>query len=559
MFRKFLPLIIIGLWGAVVLPIQNRASANTPLTKAQIQDLRNLVQLMPQNQPKRQAQKRDAMIPGDGLSTGRSSLADLRFNDGSLARIGEQALFKFLPKTRNFQLSHGTVLLLIPPGRGQTHINTPNAAAAIRGSALFVRYDQQTDTTVVGALTNSGIQVFNNNASQHQMLQAGQLMVVVKGKFQGLYDFDLRTFYQTSDLVKGFDLTKSSTQVNPDPAIAQVQAETAAAVKAQSPINGKGVVENPSFLNQRPSTSNLPRQEINEKSSPVQNLLETGEIQSPVNNTGNVKDSIPTGNNRNNITNGSNLGSGSIQPAENPTQQQTGTTPILPTSPPPPISTTGPSTSYPNSNGSLVTPTSSTPPITLPTSSTPPITLPTSSTPPITLPTSSTPPITLPTSSTPPTTLPTSSTPPITLPTSSTPPITLPTSSTPPITLPTSSTSPITLPTSSTSPLIPITPTTSTIPLTPSSSTTPILPITPSSSTTPITPITPSSSTTPITPITPNTSTTPITPITPNTPPPPPSGPGSHPRPTLLPTSAPVNSLTTQILKGQIKHLRPYS
>lgn len=142
MLRKFYILLVISLIEVVVLPLPNRASAATPLTQAVIQELRNLVQLMPQDRPKRQARRSDAMTPGDGLSTGRSSLADLRFNDGSLARIGEQAVFRFLPKTRNFSLKNGTVLLLIPPGNGQTRVNTPNAAAAIRGSALFVRYDQ---------------------------------------------------------------------------------------------------------------------------------------------------------------------------------------------------------------------------------------------------------------------------------------------------------------------------------------------------------------------------------------------------------------------------------
>ncbi|MEH2120536.1 FecR family protein [Nostoc sp.] len=258
MFHKSFPLLVIGLWGVIVLPLQNRVSAITPLTRAEIQNLRNLVLLIPKDRlKKRPARKLDAMTPGDGLSTGRASLADLRFNDGSLARVGEQAIFQFLPKTRSFRLSNGTALLLIPPGRGQTRIQTPSAAAAIRGSALFVRYDKQTDTTIVGALTNSGIEVSNQEASQTQVLQAGQMMVIVKGEFQGLYDFDLRNFYQTSDLVRGLNLTRQNPTPTADQAIASVQAETAAALKAQSPITGEGVVENPSFveLTTSPSTS----------------------------------------------------------------------------------------------------------------------------------------------------------------------------------------------------------------------------------------------------------------------------------------------------------------
>ncbi|MDZ8237348.1 MAG: FecR family protein [Nostoc sp. ChiQUE01a] len=310
MFNKSLPLLVIGLWGIVVLPLPDRASAVTPLTRAEIQNLRNLVQLIPKNKlKKRPAQKSDAMIPGDGLATGRASLADLRFNDGSLARVGEQAIFQFLPKTRSFRLSNGTALLLIPPGRGQTRIQTPSAAAAIRGSALFVRYDQQTDTTVVGALTNSGIEVSNKEASQTQVLQAGQLMVIVKGKFQGLYDFDLRNFYETSDLVRGLDLNRQNATPTADPAIASVQAETVAALQAQSPLTGQGVVENPSFLELTSSPSNSATNDVvtNDSSidpisndSPVNSFEETGQILSNTEQpttSSNNNNTIPPNNN----------------------------------------------------------------------------------------------------------------------------------------------------------------------------------------------------------------------------------------------------------------------
>ncbi|MBG1264640.1 FecR family protein, partial [Nostoc commune] len=259
MFYKSFPLLVIGLWGVMVLPLPNKVSAITPLTRAEIQDLRNMVQLIPKDKlKKRPARKLDAMTPGDGLSTGRASLADLRFNDGSLARVGEQALFQFLPKTRDFKLSNGTVLLLIPPGRGQTRIQTPSAAAAIRGSALFVRYDQRTDTTIVGALTNSGIEVSNKEGSETRVLEAGQMIILIKGEFQSLYDFDLRNFYETSELVRELDLNRQSPVPTPDPAITSVQAETTAALEAQPSIKGEGVIENPSFVQLTPSPSNSP-------------------------------------------------------------------------------------------------------------------------------------------------------------------------------------------------------------------------------------------------------------------------------------------------------------
>ncbi|MBE8967495.1 FecR domain-containing protein [Nostocales cyanobacterium LEGE 12452] len=268
MFYKSFPLLVIGLWGVIVLPLPDSVGAITPLTRAEIQNLRNIVQLIPKDKlKKRPARKLDAMTPGDGLSTGRASLADLRFNDGSLARVGEQALFQFLPKTRDFKLTNGTVLLLIPPGKGQTRIQTPNAAAAIRGSALFVRYDQQTDTTIVGALTNSGIEVSNKKASQTQVLEAGQMVIIVKGEFQRLYDFDLRNFYETSQMVRELDLNRQNPVPTPDPAITSVQAETTAALKAQPPIKGEGVFE--MKLTPTPDTSTQTTSDTSTQTTPV--------------------------------------------------------------------------------------------------------------------------------------------------------------------------------------------------------------------------------------------------------------------------------------------------
>ncbi|WP_236144266.1 FecR family protein [Nostoc sp. CMAA1605] len=259
-----------------------QASASTPLTRAEIQSLRNFVQLLQRStRSKRPAKRADTIIPGDGISTGRASLADLRFNDGSLARIGEQAIFQFLPRTRNFRLSNGTALLLIPPGRGKTQIQTPSATAAIRGSALFVRYDEQTDTTVIGALTNSGIVVSNKDASQAQELQAGQLIVVVKGRFQGLYDFDLQNFYQTSDLVQGLDLTRQNLTSSTDPAIASVQAEVVAALAGQTPLSGQDVIENPAFLELTANSGSDNQSNdltANSNNSSMESFFDTGEI-----------------------------------------------------------------------------------------------------------------------------------------------------------------------------------------------------------------------------------------------------------------------------------------
>jgi FecR protein len=453
MFHKSFPLLIIGLWGIVVLPFSNRASATTPLTRAEIQNLRNLVQLIPKNNlNKRPARKLDAMIPGDGLSTGRASLADLRFNDGSLARIGEQAVFQFLPKTRDFRLTNGTVLLLIPPGRGQTRIQTPSAAAAIRGSALFMRYNKKTDTTIVGALTNSGIEVFNKEASQTQVLEAGQMMVIVKGKFQSLYDFDLRNFYETSELVRELDLNRQNPTPTPDLALTSVQNETAAALKAQSPITGEGVIENPSFVQLTPTPSNSPSKDVTTNNSSANSLEKTGQAST------NAEQQSATNDTENVSTQENNVGVDSSRtptaPQNSSEENLTNQNPLSNTSRVKKPTDSTPLVEKPTDSTPLVEkPTDSTPLVEKPIDSTPLVEKPTDSTPPIEKPIDSTPPIEKPIDSTPPIEKPIDSTPPIEKPTDSTPPIEKPIDSTPPIEKPIDSTPPIEKPIDSTPPM----------------------------------------------------------------------------------------------------------
>jgi acrosin len=255
MFRKIALSLAVTLWSFSPLLLPTQVSAQTPLNRAVIESLRNQVRLIPQNQSARPARPSDAMNPGDALATAKAAMAQLRFNDGSLARLGEQAVFKFVPGNRTFTLSNGTALVLIPPGQGSSSVRTPNAAAGIRGSALFVRYIPETETTIVGALTNSGIEVFNRTASQSQELKAGNMAVIVKDRIERIYEFDLNTFYQTSELARGLNLTKTEPTPSPDEAIALVQAETAEALKAQSQVTGKEIIENPSFVQLPGSTS----------------------------------------------------------------------------------------------------------------------------------------------------------------------------------------------------------------------------------------------------------------------------------------------------------------
>jgi hypothetical protein len=181
----------------------------------------------------------------------------LRFNDGSLARVGERATFRFIPNTRNFRLSNGTMLLLIPPGRGRTTIQTPTAVTGIQGSAVVVRHVDSRDLTIIMALTNNPAGPMTvtladcdpgANCTSEYHLEAGNMAVIQGGEIEVL-EFDLHQFYETSPLINDLDLDNPESEVNLDEGLSQVREEMEQALTAAEPMDeAQSTVLNPSMI-----------------------------------------------------------------------------------------------------------------------------------------------------------------------------------------------------------------------------------------------------------------------------------------------------------------------
>ena len=245
MFCKFACSVTL-FWSLLLACLGQPVYAATPLSRAVVQKLQNQVQLIPHNQAARKAKPSDVMQVGDALATAKASMAELRFNDGSIARLGERAMFRFVANTRTFHLTNGTALLLIRPGQGKTNLRTPNAAAGIRGSALFVRYIEGENITLIAALTNSDIEVFNQTASQQRTLKAGEMAVFERGDLKAVYEFDMQMFYLTSTLATDLDLTQVSPQVTDS--LNEVRGEIVEALESQGNFPQEATIVNPTFI-----------------------------------------------------------------------------------------------------------------------------------------------------------------------------------------------------------------------------------------------------------------------------------------------------------------------
>ena len=239
------------------------AIAEATLTRAAVESFRNRVEILLQGGPTRLVRTSDQLGLGDVIRTNQAAQIDLRFNEGSLARVGELTTFWFMPNTRNLRLANGTALLLIPPGNGNTTLETPNVVTDIQGTAVLVRhlprveeatmfpdltveFSRNTGRTVVMVLTDAtGPTAVELRDGRSVELSAGQMAIVDDGNLF-LFEFDLALFYETSPLVEGLfldDPNYSGDRLPTDP----IRDETLDSLNQQPDFEGQYLLD-PNFL-----------------------------------------------------------------------------------------------------------------------------------------------------------------------------------------------------------------------------------------------------------------------------------------------------------------------
>lgn len=101
------------------------------------------------------------LYPGDTLRTGPQALVELRYGDGSVARVGSLTTFTLREgPRREIRLDAGKLWLQIRKGGAGMRVLTPGAVAAVTGTELMVEVDpaaKRTDVTVFeGAVDVTG-------------------------------------------------------------------------------------------------------------------------------------------------------------------------------------------------------------------------------------------------------------------------------------------------------------------------------------------------------------------------------------------------------------------
>jgi len=82
----------------------------------------------------RKANPLDVVKASDFLLSAENSRAELKYDDGTIIRIGQNTIFSWDANTRTLKLDKGTFVFYIPKGSGGGTIKTPSITAAITGT-----------------------------------------------------------------------------------------------------------------------------------------------------------------------------------------------------------------------------------------------------------------------------------------------------------------------------------------------------------------------------------------------------------------------------------------
>ncbi|MDJ0737620.1 MAG: hypothetical protein QNJ47_26785 [Nostocaceae cyanobacterium] len=309
--RSLIPKLIISSLLAVswITPVQAQRDL---LTRAEVYKLLNQVVLLLREKQPRAAKKADILKPLDALQTKTKSRAELLFNEGSLARIGSNAIFRFKPGLRRFELPsgvraetifelrNGIAVVLNPPGSSGTTVETPQtkieflASTAIetateadilalssKSSAIAIVHDGGRNTTQAFNLTRQAIKISNLDGTQFKILQAGETVSVKNGVIGEIQTFNLDKFYKTTQLATGLGPGQEALVTQESPRVQQilnaVRKETIAAWESQ-----RLWIQGLCTLNSRGSSSTLSTNCITTNADdPVTNFEERRDVVTP--------------------------------------------------------------------------------------------------------------------------------------------------------------------------------------------------------------------------------------------------------------------------------------
>lgn len=118
------------------------------------------------------------LYPGMTLRTGDRSRSQLRYDDGSVVRLGPRTLLR-IRAARDLRLIRGKTLVQKPRNGQQLRVRTPIAHATVIGTELFVSHS---DENISHVTTLDGHVEVEGELGDKQMVNPGEWVEIEPGK-----------------------------------------------------------------------------------------------------------------------------------------------------------------------------------------------------------------------------------------------------------------------------------------------------------------------------------------------------------------------------------------
>ena len=127
------------LCASALAPFTFAAPASEDAPHAVFSEVINEVEVMTPGTPRGVRARVDGVFSApDLVRTGRRSRAQLQEADGTIVRVGANAVFSFGKDSRTLNLERGSLLLHSPTGKGGGSIVTNSATASVVGTTIIV-------------------------------------------------------------------------------------------------------------------------------------------------------------------------------------------------------------------------------------------------------------------------------------------------------------------------------------------------------------------------------------------------------------------------------------
>src|SRR6266446_5456261 len=193
------PITVCGVLFILVAP--TRLANADPLQEARVSQIIQDVRLLEAHAAAHPAAVNDRVVVGSAVRTGAESRAELTFKDLTITRLGANTIFSFTAGARQAELTHGTILLQVPPNAPAVRANTTSVTVSVMGGTALLSTGPPTKFMV---LEGTGTIYPLGHPEKAVTVHGGEMVTAEGGHISKPEKFDVKLVLATSALIVDF-------------------------------------------------------------------------------------------------------------------------------------------------------------------------------------------------------------------------------------------------------------------------------------------------------------------------------------------------------------------